>query len=117
MSADPVKDDIEAKIVAAAASEGRAQREANLKIEADKATTLADLIVLAQNAFAALTPDQQAHHRHEQRVSFAAGNVALSLREPPVDTLPGETLIDTARRLTRAAAGPCPCALCSAVTS
>lgn len=70
------------------------------------------LLARAKAAFDALSPDAQAHQRHLQRISFAAGNVALSWREPPPDTLPGETLLDTATRLTTAAAGPCPCGPC-----
>lgn len=74
---------------------------------------LADLLARAKAAFDALTPDEQAHHRHEQRINFAAGNVALSWKEPPEGSLAGETLFQTAERLARLAAGPCPCARCA----
>lgn len=77
---------------------------------------LAALIVQAKHVFDSMTPDQQAHHRHEQRIDFAAGNVALSWHEPPIGTLPGETLLDTATRFVRDSAGPCPCAKCAQVT-
>lgn len=70
------------------------------------------ILARAKAAYDSLTPDQQMHHRHLQRISLAAGNVALSWRTPPLGTLPGETLIDTAIRLVTAAAGACPCESC-----
>lgn len=74
-------------------------------------TDLEDLMQRARAAFEALTPDQQEHHRHEQRIDFAAGNVALSWPEPA----PGEeSNIDKARRLVSETAGPCPCGDCVA---
>lgn len=84
--------------------------------DADK-RRLAALIVQAKTAFDSMTPDQQTHSRHEQRINCAAGNVALSWRDPLIGTLPGETLLDTATRLVRDAAGPCPCAKCLEATS
>lgn len=66
------------------------------------------LLAKASDALARMTPDQRAHHRHEQRVSFAAGNVAMSWPE----TINGEPAIDVARRLVLEKAGPCPCGDC-----
>lgn len=65
---------------------------------------LAELLRRARDAFDALTPDEQIHHRHLQRISFAVGNVGLS--RPDV-------LRDTLERLALDAAGPCPCGRCS----
>lgn len=72
---------------------------------------LEDLMQRASAAFEALTPDQQAHHRHEQRIDFAAGNVALSWPEPDEGEEPN---IDKARRIVSKDAGPCPCGDCNA---
>lgn len=72
---------------------------------------LDDLFVRARVVFEALSPDQQAHQRHEQRINFAAGNVALSWPDPR----PGEEdNLDKARRLVRDAVGLCPCGACGA---
>lgn len=65
---------------------------------------LATLFAQAKAAFDALTPDEQIHHRHEQRISFVVGNVGLS--RPDMSRADLEA---GARR----AAGPCPCARCS----
>jgi hypothetical protein len=62
-----------------------------------------DDLLSAVAAFEALTPDQQAHHRHLQRISFAIGNVAMEH--------PEELRIAIER-----AAGPCPCSACAVVT-
>jgi len=64
---------------------------------------IAELLAQAQAAFEALSPDEQAHHRHEQRVSFVVGNIGLSRPD-----LSRDLLEVGARR----AAGPCPCSKC-----
>lgn len=67
---------------------------------------MADLTTLfaqAKAAFDALTADEQIHHRHEQRISFVAGNVGLS--RPDLSRSEVEA---GARRM----AGPCQCAKC-----
>lgn len=56
-------------------------------------------------AFDAMTPAQQVHHRHLQRISFAAGNLAM---RSPTRT------VDMIRKSVERAAGPCPCADCKA---
>lgn len=66
-------------------------------------TDLATLFAQAKSAFDALTPDEQVHHRHEQRISFVTGNVGLA--QPDRSRAEVET---GARR----AAGPCPCSQC-----
>lgn len=65
---------------------------------------ISTLLRRAQAAFDALTPDEQIHHRHLQRVSFAVGNVGLSRPDVPRTDL---------ERLAAEAAGPCPCGRCS----
>lgn len=67
------------------------------------------LLAKAKERLDAMTPDQRAHHRHEQRISFAAGNIALSWP----DTINGEPALEVATRLVREKAGPCPCADCA----
>lgn len=66
-------------------------------------TDITALLAQAKTAFDALTPDEQLHHRHEQRISFAVGNVGLSR--------PGLSRSDLEAGARRAA-GPCPCAAC-----
>lgn len=66
-------------------------------------TDLAALFAQARAAFDALTPDEQMHHRREQRISFVTGNVGLSQPHLP------RAEVDAA---VRRAAGPCPCAAC-----
>ena len=66
-------------------------------------TDLAILFTQAKAAFDTLTPDEQMHHRHEQRIGFVTGNVGLS--RPDLSRAEVEA---GARR----AAGPCPCARC-----
>lgn len=53
-------------------------------------------------AFDALPADQQVHHRHLQRISFAAGNCAIDDHRP----------IEFWREAAAIAAGPCPCEAC-----
>lgn len=77
----------------------------------EQAERVRRLLAKASDALARMTPDQRAHHRHEQRVSFAAGNVAMSWP----DTINGEPAIDVARRLVLQKAGPCPCGDCAHV--
>ncbi len=69
-------------------------------------TDLATLLAQAKAAFDALTPDEQIHHRHEQRISFVVGNVGLARPD-----LSRAEIESGARR----AAGPCPCSGCRAV--
>lgn len=71
-------------------------------------TRLDTVLERARAAVEAMTPDQLAHMRHEQRISFAAGNLKIS--RPDRD--PAE--ID---RGVRAAAGLCPCGPCVAQRS
>lgn len=73
------------------------------------ATTLTrELIEEALAAFERLTPEQKAHHRHAQRISFAYGNLALSSNYRDADS---ERLY-LLRKEVEAAAGPCPCGAC-----
>lgn len=75
----------------------------------------AELIAtIARECLAAMTPDEITHMRHEQRISFAGGNVALSWR--PSDGELGSTL-KTALDLVRRQAGECPCGKCAAARS
>ncbi len=67
--------------------------------------TFQELLARASAVFDSLTPDQQSHHRHEQRISFVYGNIALSQRDVDEASL---------RASVREAAGPCPCAPCRA---
>lgn len=67
---------------------------------------IADLLRRARLAVEAMTPDELVHHRHEQRISFAYGNVALSQTDPDESVL---------RESVRRAAGPCPCGQCKAM--
>lgn len=69
------------------------------------------LLARASEAVAAMTRDELAHHRHEQRISFAADNVALSWP----DRVNGEPARELAERLVRKAAAPCPCGDCHRV--
>lgn len=64
---------------------------------------LDELLKAACALFESLTPDEQAHHRHAQRISFATGNVALG---HPTEM---RSSIEAAARR---AAGPCPCMKC-----
>lgn len=81
-----------------------AGRERDLKRKNKRIGDIATLFAQAKAAFDALTPDEQIHHRHEQRISFVVGNVGLS--RPDMSRADLEA---GARR----AAGPCPCARCS----
>lgn len=64
---------------------------------------LDELLATACALFESLTPDEQKHHRHAQRISFATGNVALGY-----PTEMRSSIEASARR----AAGPCPCTKC-----
>lgn len=57
----------------------------------------------------ALSDDERVHMRHEQRISFAAGNVALSWAE----VVGAESALVRATRVVREKAGPCPCVPCT----
>lgn len=70
------------------------------------------MLAKAKERLEAMTPDQRTHHRHEQRISFAAGNVAMSW---PVDTINGEPALEVTTRLVRQQAGSCPCGDCTHV--
>lgn len=61
----------------------------------------------AQARVAAMTEDERVHMWHEQRISFAAGNVALSWAE-----VGAESALVRATRVVREKAGPCPCRPC-----
>lgn len=71
-------------------------------------TDLATLLVQARAAVDAMAPDELAHMRHQQRISFAYGNVARSRPEQTPEELA------QLRAGVTAAAGPCPCGPCNA---
>lgn len=69
-----------------------------------------DLELLFMKARVALdqrSPDEIAHMRHEQRVSFVSGNLLMMRQE-----LSEEEKIALRERV-RVAAGPCPCGDCA----
>ena len=76
----------------------------------------------ARAAVHAMSPDEQVHMRHLQRISFAAGNVALSWpdRTPEEEAaaqaggVENWTALQIALELVRKQAGDCPCAKCKA---
>ncbi len=66
-----------------------------------------DLLLLkARAAEELLTEDHRLHMHHEQRISFASGNVLLSMRDLTVEQK--QVIRDGVRR----AAGDCPCVDC-----
>lgn len=69
---------------------------------------LDELFARVRRKIDAMTPDQRAHMDHASRISWAAGNVALSWPE----VVDGERAIELATRLVCAKAGPCPCSSC-----
>lgn len=64
---------------------------------------LAKAFANALASFDTMTPAQQVHHRHLQRISFATGNLAMSSRTRTADMIRADV---------ERAAGPCPCADC-----
>ena len=61
-----------------------------------------ELVQRACKAFDSLTPAQQTHHMHRQKISFAAGNIAID----------SEQSIEYWTELVTRAAGVCPCGDC-----
>lgn len=53
--------------------------------------------------YASTTEAQRTHHFHQQKIDFAAGNLAID------DT---ELTLEQWKQLTRRVAGPCPCGEC-----
>lgn len=76
----------------------------------------------ARAAVAAMSPDERTHMQHAQRISFAAGNVALSWpertpeQEAAAQAAGSEprTALQIALELVGKAIGDCPCAKCVA---
>jgi len=64
---------------------------------------LAELLAQASATFDAMTVDQKLHMRHQQKISFVTGNLALTR---------GESSYDDLRSRVTEAAGPCPCGDC-----
>lgn len=91
-------------------------------IKTEREAELARALYEAHDAFARLTPDQQVHHRHQQRTSFAYGNLAISRvrptgREYAVDPAIHRLDEDRLMTLVKEAAGPCPCGTCAAAAA
>lgn len=79
----------------------------------DKTDRVRRLLEKAIAKLEAMTPDERAHHRHEQRISFAAGNVAMDWSALVVFNGEPRPALEVAHELARRAAGPCPCGDCA----
>lgn len=69
-----------------------------------------ETIAKALAAFESLPEAKKIHHRHQQRISFAYGNLAMMSEYAEADQAEMQRL----RTRVAIAAGPCPCADCEA---